>query len=797
MPGAIAAPPPGSGPRTSARARPAPPRASPSLAMTALLLAASGPFALADAASAAPVGSRPAPPRVFLPAADASALARGDSDRTIRDAFLGADAPGAMLVRGLPGYAAARREALAALTRCARADPAALHAPAPGWVASDAKFSDTLDEDAAPASSSLRLGSPAAFDRRTVAALSASRLDPALDARCGPGTRASLEALRASADEAARLVLPRLDDLLGYDTGGFFRAAADAGESLDHFHVYIRRESEDAAAKDATREATEVGSPPNDVEKNGEKNEGSKKNDVDPGPSGRSSGRRPSSGRGGKDEHTDVGVAIVMTPALVATDAGGFEPPDSASPRGLVVGGRAPELPSDAVVVMLGEAADAWLPKPPRRPDGDGEQHDDGGLGRARRLAVPTHEMSLTADHGDADDGDADSNEGSDSARILESWRSRAWFGRMVFPSTLATHPADPSLTFEAWRNRAFEAFAAVARGDVSDEALAEAAEAACGGGGFGRGFGGGGEGFEGFSGFGDGGSASSSLSASSSPRRRALADDGDACGAGKLYCWLSCVDAPACDVAAGEELKCVEPGTGLFWPEDLGAQAHCYDCAPRCVAAAAPPAAASPSTSSSRNAFCNDKIAPVSMYMDGFLGWSDANAPCVAFLHRDVELTTPGRMTAAMFFTAFLGVSVEALAALRRWRQRTQDDAFRGAIETGGDPTAVRVALRTQTMLLYTIQVACGYLLMLVAMTYHAALFVGVVVGLAAGHAGFNLSAPVPVGGGASACCQHVATNPGVDEGEGADLPAGDVEREMVEVATVASLMREEEGRA
>lgn len=775
--------------------------------MTALLLAASGPFALADAASAAPVGSRPAPPRVFLPAADASALARGDSDRTIRDAFLGADAPGAMLVRGLPGYAAARREALAALTRCARADPAALHAPAPGWVASDAKFSDDAldeeDDDDAPASSSsaspsLRLGSPAAaFDRRTVAALSASRLDPALDARCGPGTRASLEALRASADEAARLVLPRLDDLLGYDTGGFFRAAADAGESLDHFHVYVRRESEDAAApKDATREATEVGSPPNDVEKNGEKNEGSKKNDVDPGPSGRSSGRpssgRPSSGRGrsGKDEHTDVGVAIVMTPALVATDAGGFEPPDSASPRGLVVGGRAPELPSDAVVVMLGEAADAWLPKPPSGPDGDGEQHDDGGLGRARRLAVPTHEMSLTADHGDADDGDADSDEGSDSARILESWRSRAWFGRMVFPSALATHPADPSLTFEAWRNRAFEAFAAVARGDVSEEALAEAADAACGGGGFG---------LEGFSGFGDGGSASSSLSASSSPRRRALADDGDACGAGKLYCWLSCVDAPACDVAAGEELKCVEPGTGLFWPEDLGAQAHCYDCAPRCVAPAAPPASSSPSSSSSsRNAFCNDKIAPVSMYMDGFLGWSDANAPCVAFLHRDVELTTPGRMTAAMFFTAFLGVSVEALAALRRWRQRTQDDAFRGAIETGGDPTAVRAALRTQTMLLYTIQVACGYLLMLVAMTYHAALFVGVVVGLAAGHAGFNLSAPVPVGGGASACCQHVATNPGVDEGEGADLPAGDdVEREMVDVATVASLMREEEGRA
>ena len=82
--------------------------------------------------------------------------------------------------------------------------------------------------------------------------------------------------------------------------------------------------------------------------------------------------------------------------------------------------------------------------------------------------------MSLTADHGDADDGDADSDEGSDSARILESWRSRAWFGRMVFPSALATHPADPSLTFEAWRNRAFEAFAAVALASMAAKYVRE-----------------------------------------------------------------------------------------------------------------------------------------------------------------------------------------------------------------------------------------------------------------------------------------------------------------------------------
>jgi hypothetical protein len=49
------------------------------------------------------------------------------------------------------------------------------------------------------------------------------------------------------------------------------------------------------------------------------------------------------------------------------------------------------------------------------------------------------------------------------------------------------------------------------------------------------------------------------------------------------------------------------------------------------------------PLAGGSTNAFCNDKIAPVSMYMDGFMGWSDPDMPCVAFLHRDLILSSPG----------------------------------------------------------------------------------------------------------------------------------------------------------
>ena len=247
--------------------------------MTALLLAASGPFALADAASAAPVGSRPAPPRVFLPAADASALARGDSDRTIRDAFLGADAPGAMLVRGLPGYAAARREA-SPRSPGARARTRRPPRPRPGMDGERREFSDDRSTKTPPG----LIFPPPRLSRRLRPAhrRGAERVEarprPGRAVRPGHARVARGAARVRGRSRATRPPEARRPPRVRHR--GFFRAAADAGESLDHFHVYVRRESEDAAAKDATREATEVGSPPSDVEKNAK----GRKDDVDPDP---------------------------------------------------------------------------------------------------------------------------------------------------------------------------------------------------------------------------------------------------------------------------------------------------------------------------------------------------------------------------------------------------------------------------------------------------------------------------------------------------------------------------------
>ena len=626
-------------------------------------------------------GSGPTP--MYLPTADAGALASGDADRTVRDAFLGPDAPGAMLVRGVPGYAQARADALRSLALCA-ASPEGRDA----FVRSE-----TWEREH---------GDDGTFSKMSVAAAADGRLPIELDRACGADLRPKLEALRAAADAAATAVLPRLDELLGYDTGGFFAAAASSAGSLDHFHVYARSaDAAEARASLATQSSSVDGdargraSPSEDERAERDEGEGEGEGEF---------AKRKSAA--GKDEHVDVGVAIVMTPAFLVLEEretdGRFSPElDAFGSRGLTLGGRAPELPPDALIVMLGEAARAWAPPPPKGAD-------------ANAIAVPSHAMSLELERrmGDSDD----------ALRETPLSSSRAWFGRMVLPPDDTAHPT-LGTTFGAWRKGVARAF----RGDEESDAASR---------------------------------RSALASASCSPRRR-LADDAS-CGAGEVYCWLACVADTSGGCGADEELKCVEPGTGLVWPDDLGAQSHCYDCEPTCVAsnAAADDAAAAGRAGGSTNAFCNDKIAPVSMYMDGFLGWSDPNGPCVAFLHRDLVLTSPGLLFAAFFATVAAGVAVEGLAAARRWRAKTQDAACLDAIATGGNPSLVSMALKTQALLLYGTQCSAGYLLMLVSMTYHAVLFVGVVLGLVIGHAWFNAAAPLGARGGASACCQHVAAD-------------------------------------
>lgn len=414
---------------------------------------------------------------------------------------------------------------------------------------------------------------------------------------------------------------------------------------------------------------------------------------------------------------------------------------------------------------MLGEAARSWLPPPPAT-----SQFEPSPI------AVPSHEMSLSL------------------SALAGAGASRAWFGRMVLPPPNTMHPT--GITFGAWHEGVNQAFSAGADTSGDDSGGVESSVGAAG---------------EMSSAWAKEAEARKAAAAAvtCSPRR-ILADDAS-CGAGKVYCWLACMDAPSGGCPLGSDLKCMQRATGLVWPDDLGAGSHCTDCEPTCAASPPPPPLEPPEPTSppagtpsstppppspppppvkrraggSTNPFCNDKIAPVSMYMDGFLAWADPDMPCVAFLHKGFTITSPGEMIGAALLTMLMGVSVEGLAAARRWRFATQDAVLTAAVKRGGAraATATSYYMRLHTLTMYTVQCSAGYLLMLISMTYHSVLFVSVVAGLVVGHAVFNVYAPVSAGGGASACCQHVATIPGSNPGRrgaeeddesGSDLAAG-----------------------
>ena len=165
--------------------------------------------------------ARAGTPRVYLPAADAADLASGAADHVVRAAFLLPGAPGAMLVRGVPGYADARLAALASLAACADSDAAA---DAARWRSGTARH-----------------GASNRFSRRTVAAAGGGRLPP----RSTP--RAANDLARVSRRSAPPRTppppppLPPSTDSSDTTRADSSPAPQSSPESLDHFHAYVDR----------------------------------------------------------------------------------------------------------------------------------------------------------------------------------------------------------------------------------------------------------------------------------------------------------------------------------------------------------------------------------------------------------------------------------------------------------------------------------------------------------------------------------------------------------------------------
>ncbi len=562
-----------------------------SLALLALVAAR------VDAASS----DRAAP--TALPTATLDDLLRARADDVVRSAFIGANAPGAMVVREIGAtYAAARRRGLDAFAACAR------RSGGRGKTLGRSEGWEKAHDGAV---------------RTTIASLAKERLKMDVDDDCGGSAvmRGDLEIVRDGADAAARAALGRLDAAFHNATRGFFERSARSDMSLDNFHAYG---------------APNVGRAEGEIEE---------ELDVE-----------------GKHAHTDVGVAIVMTPALLRG-----EKPGTGGSRGLFIGDIEPDVPDDGMIVMLGEAARAWVP----------------GLSAELRslIKVPTHTMRLTGE--------------------------RAWFGRMVLPESSLAHP-EGEMTFGAWHAGAIEAAM-----ESNDRAENERwAAVACP-------------------------SPAVDESGLATSRRRILSDD-NTCPAGKIYCWLTCVDAPAAcaDTSSASHAVCIDTATGNPWVNAAGN--HCGTCAAQCPG----------SNITAPTGMCNTRIAPTTMYMDGFkLNGGGASQPCVALLFKSWSLHTPALLALGFFATVAMGMSIEALASLRRNLQNP------GFCNCHNIPTSKS---RAYAVALYAVQITLGYLLMLVSMTYHFVLFSAVIVGLLIGHIVFGAKAPVAAN--TTACCSFAS---------------------------------------
>jgi len=237
-------------------------------------------------------------------------------------------------------------------------------------------------------------------------------------------------------------------------------------------------------------------------------------------------------------------------------------------------------------------------------------------------------------------------------------------------------------------------------------------------------------------------------------PNRRALADE-SSCSGDQIYCWMSCqpVVREEGDDCPKEEALCRDRA-GRLWPQDYttaeGTIQHCFDCVAKCPARPDPPPSPNGTVpngtrpEAAHHGFCNRQFQATVMWMTGFQTASDGSQPCVALLFEAWVLDSQLKFALGCLGTAAVGVLVEWIVHSRRKLQ--------AALGTRLDTRAKQAAYKATMLGIYATQVFLGYMLMLVAMTYEAELFMMVVVGLSLGHGLFNLHAPVL--DSAEACC-------------------------------------------
>jgi len=208
-----------------------------------------------------------------------------------------------------------------------------------------------------------------------------------------------------------------------------------------------------------------------------------------------------------------------------------------------------------------------------------------------------------------------------------------------------------------------------------------------------------------------------------------------DNCQAGTAYCWMNCLEVPDhCSAPSQcinkERLPCctTDNVTGC---QNMDSSCHWEQDCPQ-------------PTKSPEKPFCRPGSG-TDMFMDGFTTSGESVNECVILLFKSWVLDTKTKFVIACFGVLLLGIAIEGMLCLRR------------EIQSRKILLLIRGLTRRACIIsLFALNIASGYLAMLVAMTYSVELFVCMVLGLVAGHAIFNTESPV--GESVDPCCASQA---------------------------------------
>jgi len=241
-------------------------------------------------------------------------------------------------------------------------------------------------------------------------------------------------------------------------------------------------------------------------------------------------------------------------------------------------------------------------------------------------------------------------------------------------------------------------------------------------------------------------------------------------CKEGEAWCWMNCLPVPQ-EPCANKTLVCTNQYDKPCCTDD-NMDGECMD---QSCAWKQP-------CEKMGDVFCQPGSG-TDMYMQGFVTSGKAKEACVILLFNSWVLNSREKFAIGCVGVIFLGIAIEAMLCLRRLLQsgkvlrRLRGLSRRGAI-----------------IFLFALNIASGYLAMLVAMTYSVELFICMVVGLVAGHAFFNSEAPV--GESVDPCCasqreELLPVRP-CEEGPCAKVGVG---CDSYEVEVVEKEVQEEEG--